>query len=93
MQASDISNAVKMLEFECRCHLFKNCVQLLNNLLDLDFKDLCHKFCNISYLSNSEYWPQISQQNDSIHSIILDVHVFQVEHLKIPFLSGLRKQN
>ena len=43
-------------------------------------------FSNISYSSNSEYWPQISQHNDSIHSIIYDVHVFQVEHPKF-FLS------
>ena len=35
----------------------------------------CHKFLNILYSSNSEYWPQTSQQNDSIHSTILDVHV------------------
>ena len=50
-------------------------------------------FSNISYSSNSEYWPQISQQNDSIHSIILDVHVLEIRSSKIPFLSVLRRPN
>ena len=29
-------------------------------------ENMCHQFLNISYLSNSEYWPQIGQQNDSV---------------------------
>ena len=36
-------------------------------------------------------WSQKRVQNDNIHSTILDVHVFKVWRLKIPFSAELRK--
>ena len=42
---------------------------------------------NVSTVS----WSQKRVQNDNIHSLILDVHVFKVWHLKIPFSVELCK--
>ena len=44
-------------------------------------------FSSIPYCSNSEYWTQKRTQSESIHSIILDVHVLKAEHQNSPFLS------
>ena len=44
-------------------------------------------FSSISYCSNSEYWTQKCIQSESIHSIILDVHVLKAERQNSLFLS------
>ena len=44
-------------------------------------------FYSISYCSNSEYWTQKHTQNESIHSVILDVYVLKAEHQNFPFPS------
>ena len=45
----------------------------------------------VFYTVTTVSWSQKHVQNDSIHSIIFDVHVFKVWGIKIPFSEELCK--
>ena len=45
----------------------------------------------VFYTVTTVSWSQKRAQNDDIHSMILDVHVFKVWRLKNPFSVELRK--
>ena len=58
---------------------WKNTALELNNLVFTDI--YVTSFSSISYWCNSENWTKKRTQSESIHSIILDVHVWKAEHL------------
>ena len=54
--------------------------------------NIYHQFLSILYWSSSEYWSQTSNQNNSIHSIKLDVYAVKQSVQDLSFISSQNKQ-
>ena len=62
--------------------MLQNKLPLVLNNFWLALNIICvNSFSSIPYCSNSEYWTQKRIQSESIHSIILDVHVLNNEFI------------